>query len=488
VHPTVILPIHLCDPAQVETLRWVFAHELTHLRRRDAWACLLFGLGQVVYFYVPWFWWLRRQVRLCQEYVADAAAAEQASRIEDYAQFLLNLTSAPAGPMLATGVRGNSSDLFRRITMLLQNPIRLEKHCPRRWSWTVAGGLLALAVLAAGIDPRTETTAQAAGEEPLPVVAQQPPSPPRPPVPATPAVPAVPGVEVDYLFRKVPRDNIDTEKFRKDLQEIIQRLRAGEQAKALELLQKQIDQLPVGHEEMKRRIIDLQRTLADRVQEHARPHDGRLGVAVEKPSAALIEQLELPKGQGLVIQQVMPDSAAGKAGLRVNDILLEMNGKPVPDEAPTFAKQLGEIKNNTPVDVVVVRKGKKETIRGLTLPGPKAPEHQPRVEVKIRGLPGAAAPPGLPLPIFGNRDGVMTTIFRSSTRHTTRHQEGSLIITVTGTVDGGKAKVNEVQVQDGQFANKYESVDQVPEVYRDKVKNLVDMSEKSSVKIEIKTP
>src|SRR5207245_15033 len=56
LHPTVVIPHELCDPHNAAKLRWVFAHELTHLERRDARSCLLFGLGQAVYFYCPWFW------------------------------------------------------------------------------------------------------------------------------------------------------------------------------------------------------------------------------------------------------------------------------------------------------------------------------------------------------------------------------------------------------------------------------------------------
>src|SRR5262249_41403284 len=43
------------------------------------------------------------------------------------------------------------SDLFRRVTMLLEAPQRVEKGCPRWWSLAAAGGLLALAVLASGV-------------------------------------------------------------------------------------------------------------------------------------------------------------------------------------------------------------------------------------------------------------------------------------------------------------------------------------------------
>ncbi|MCI0458655.1 MAG: M56 family metallopeptidase, partial [Gemmataceae bacterium] len=95
LRPTVLLPASMCEPLDVQKLRWVFAHELTHLERRDAWSAVLFAVGQAVYFFVPWFRWLRRQVRLCQEYIADSAAAGN-HEPADYAEFLLSLSGAPA--------------------------------------------------------------------------------------------------------------------------------------------------------------------------------------------------------------------------------------------------------------------------------------------------------------------------------------------------------------------------------------------------------
>lgn len=100
----------------------------------------------------------------------------------------------------------------------------------------------------------------------------------------------------------------------------------------------------------------------------SRVDDGRLGVRVDRPSEALAEQLDLPKGKGLVIAEVRPDSAAAKAGLKVHDILVEIGGKAVPSDVREFVSQVREIKAGTPVDVVVKRKGKTETVKGLSLP------------------------------------------------------------------------------------------------------------------------
>ena len=174
---------------------------------------------------------------------------------------------------------------------------------------------------------------------------------------------------------------------------------------------------------------------------------------------------------------------------------MEFNGKSVPDDTQEFVKILEGIKPNTSVDAVVLRKGKKETIKGVSLPEVK--------EVAFPDAPGLRLVPlqppvnfpnvDLAIPridignaVLGGGNGVMTTTFRTDDRFTTRHQEGTLVITVTGKVADSKANVNEIQVQDGTESHKYESVEKVPERYRDKVKNLTEMSEKGSVKIEIK--
>jgi hypothetical protein len=258
----------------------------------------------------------------------------------------------------------------------------------------------------------------------------------------------------------------------------------------------------------------------------------RLGAIVESPSATLVEQLDLPKKQGLVIEDVQADSAAGKAGLKPHDILLELNGKAVSSDVSEFIRMLDDIKADKAVDAVVLRKGKRETIKGLTLPEAKKdnvggffPGGFPPGGVggagfaggggfggvggggfvPPGGFPGGGGGIGLPggfpgmpgmpggaggigiggMGGFGGK-GVMTTTFRANDRFTTRHQEGSLVITVTGKVADGKATTSEILVQDGNESHKYESVDKVPERYRDKVKNLVDMTEKSNIKIEIK--
>jgi hypothetical protein len=227
---------------------------------------------------------------------------------------------------------------------------------------------------------------------------------------------------------------------------------------------------------------------------YAQVGEGRLGVFAQKPSATLVEQLDLPRGQGVVIERVQPDSPADKAGLKAHDVLLELNGKTVPDDAQALARQVHEIKADTPVDAVVLRKGKRETIKGVKLPEAAAPAPAFAAFNFAQTAPAMPPVPAVPNPNFqpgmppGARGGVLLTTFRTGDRFTTRYQEGSLVITVTGTVADGKAKLGEIHVQDAGQADDYTSVDKVPERYRDKVKTLVETSEKSGARIEIKSP
>ncbi|MBM4069917.1 MAG: PDZ domain-containing protein [Planctomycetes bacterium] len=118
--------------------------------------------------------------------------------------------------------------------------------------------------------------------------------------------------------------------------------------------------------------------------------EGRLGARIEKPSDVLIDQLDLPRKQGLVIREVKSKSAAAKAGLKANDILLEINGKSVPDDLNVLLKQLAEVKADATVDAVVLRKGKRETIKGIVLPEFKFPGVVPP---RPTGVPGLVPPP-----------------------------------------------------------------------------------------------
>src|SRR5262249_31625418 len=122
-------------------------------------------------------------------------------------------------------------------------------------------------------------------------------------------------------------------------------------------------------------------------------HDARLGIQVSPPSPALQEQLDLPKGQGLVVDNVIPDSPAAKAGFKANDILVEVNGKSVSNDPGQLVKMLEDIKANTPVDLLVIRKGKKEPIKGVSLREKPEERRAIRLWTEGAGAPHIVRPP-----------------------------------------------------------------------------------------------
>ena len=75
LRPVIVLPTALCNGGDSQELRFCLAHEWSHIERRDARAWNLAAVAGFVLFYQPMYWWLRRQLRLCQDYLADDRAS-----------------------------------------------------------------------------------------------------------------------------------------------------------------------------------------------------------------------------------------------------------------------------------------------------------------------------------------------------------------------------------------------------------------------------
>lgn len=152
LRPVILLPPSLCDGGEPEAARYALAHEWSHVERRDAWAWNIACLAGLMLFYQPLFWWLRRQLRLCQDYLADARAAAAGSA-EDYAAFLVRLARVRrCGPEVpALGIGDRRSNLTRRVMMLVQAHEPLERRCRAAWSLCAASAAAAVIVVASGL-------------------------------------------------------------------------------------------------------------------------------------------------------------------------------------------------------------------------------------------------------------------------------------------------------------------------------------------------
>jgi hypothetical protein len=470
--PMVVLPATLAgsagaSPSRAEeaALRWVLGHELAHLQRRDPFSAVLFGLGQGLYFFLPWFWKLRHEVRLCQEYLADQAAVSAHGDRLDYADFLVEWARTPGLPagvpvtaalQASMSISGQRTDLFRRVAMLLKDQVSLEPRCPKRWLLLTVSGLLSLAVLLSGVGPARSKAAADDKRVLDKVVTKQddkkaPPADEKDPRKKNKddkkkTKPATGFPDIDELMKRIPQ-GLDENQIRTIRQQLQQARRQMEEA--LQLANRMRPRDP-----FLRRWANV-------------PHEGRLGVRVATPSSTLAAQLDLPKGQGLVIEDVIPDSVAAKAGLKPNDILMEVAGKPVSSQPERLARLVHDLEADKKFDVVVLRKGKKETIKDLTLPKPPAPRV---VRDPSRG--GAAS---------------MLTLQRTGDMFQIHEREGGRSITIRGKLVDGKAQPADIRIHEGRGAGQsYDSLDKVPQDVREHVKTLLGMTEKGVVKVKTK--
>ena len=88
--------------------------------------------------------------------------------------------------------------------------------------------------------------------------------------------------------------------------------------------------------------------------------DYYIGVPVRPLEAALRAQLNVPEDRGLVVNEVMPNSPAAKAGLKPDDILLAVGDSPLPNTETL----VGRIQKSggKPVELKILRDGEPMTI------------------------------------------------------------------------------------------------------------------------------
>jgi serine protease Do len=89
---------------------------------------------------------------------------------------------------------------------------------------------------------------------------------------------------------------------------------------------------------------------------------GYLGIIIEDPTDETAPFFGLKKNaKGALISQVVEDSAAEKAGLKHNDVILELNGEPVESSA-AFRNHVAMLKPGTRVQLVVWRDRKRKAL------------------------------------------------------------------------------------------------------------------------------
>ena len=106
---------------------------------------------------------------------------------------------------------------------------------------------------------------------------------------------------------------------------------------------------------------DVVRNVYDQIRTEGHVHRGQIGVYAKTITPDLVEGLHLPTNHGVLLEDVVPDSPADKAGLKVGEVVVDVGGKPVED-VRHFALAMYDFKIGEKADIGVLRDGQVQTV------------------------------------------------------------------------------------------------------------------------------
>ncbi len=174
LQPIIMIPESIAtgDPA---ILQFCLKHEWTHIENGDLRAWGLTWTCQFLLWFQPLFWMLRRDLRVCQDFLADhLAAGDGPARIE-YSALLLAFTKQRMGSPIpgAIALFDRPSHLSRRIHMLLHSNLTVHLRSPRAFCLGAGIAVFLSAALFGAVRLNTaDGGAQAAGPDLLISAAQ----------------------------------------------------------------------------------------------------------------------------------------------------------------------------------------------------------------------------------------------------------------------------------------------------------------------------
>lgn len=130
---------------------------------------------------------------------------------------------------------------------------------------------------------------------------------------------------------------------------------------------------------------NMMKNLTDQIIQHGEVKRGMLGVQGGEITSELAEALGYESSKGAFVNQVMPDSAAEKAGLQAGDIIVSLNGKRINTFSELRAK-VATLGAGKEISLEVVRDGDKKSF-DVTLG--ESQMQQAKADQIHKGLTGA---------------------------------------------------------------------------------------------------
>jgi len=115
------------------------------------------------------------------------------------------------------------------------------------------------------------------------------------------------------------------------------------------------------------------RNIYDQLRTEGHVHRGQIGVYLKTITPDLAEGLKLPRNHGVLLEDVIPDSSAEKAGLKVSEVITSIGGKPVGD-VKEFATILFSYKIGQMAPIAILRDGQEQTVEVRVTERPDDPQ------------------------------------------------------------------------------------------------------------------
>jgi serine protease Do len=109
---------------------------------------------------------------------------------------------------------------------------------------------------------------------------------------------------------------------------------------------------------------NMARQISDQLIKGGEVVRGYLGVLPQDMTAQMAEAFGLDDVKGVLIPQVTEDSAADKAGIKHNDIILKVEGESV-DSAAKLRNLIAKYKPGAKIEIVVLRDGDRKTLTAI---------------------------------------------------------------------------------------------------------------------------
>lgn len=150
------------------------------------------------------------------------------------------------------------------------------------------------------------------------------------------------------------------------LEQRMQELQARLQERVAELAQDRVLQASAKalaqQAEVLQRVEEIQEPDGDGVQVLLGDEGASwLGVETQEVSSDKAKELKLSAERGVLLERVIPDSPAAKAGLKENDVVTEINGQHV-EGAAQFRRMIHEIPAGRTAQFTVWRDGRAQTV------------------------------------------------------------------------------------------------------------------------------